>query len=86
MTKYTIITAFVTGLRRGYIRVKERGERDYIAIPATLRGKRGNLHAALEKFVQQGCTHYTVEQHQLEDSTKYCFTIYRGYKALTDHN
>ena len=80
MTKGNNDEVFVTGLRRGYIRVADRKESDYIAIPATLKGIRGNLRGALEKFANQGCTHYTVEQRQLDHSTQYCFTVYRGYK------
>lgn len=71
---------FVTGLRRGSIHVADRKESDFIVIPATLKGIRGNLRCALEKFIQQGCTHYTVEHRQYPDSTSYCFTVYRGYK------
>lgn len=71
---------FVTGLRRGYIRVADRTESDFIAIPATLKGIRGNLRRALEQFIAVGCTHYTVEDRQYQDSTSYCFTVYRGYK------
>lgn len=71
---------FVTGLRRGYIRVADRKESDFIAIPPTLKGIRGNLRWALEKFIAIGCTHYTVEDRQYPDSAHYCFTVYRGYK------
>lgn len=73
---------FVTGLRRGYIRVADRTESDFIAIPATLKGIRGNLRWALEKFIAVGCTHYTVEDRQYPDSSHYCFTVYRGYKEV----
>lgn len=71
---------FMTGLRRGYICVDNRKESDYIAIPATLKGIRGNLRWALQKFIAQGCTHYTIQNLQFKDTTQYCFTVYRGYK------
>lgn len=80
MTNYTYITKYLTGLRRGYIRVADRTESEKTAIPESLKGIRGNLRAALEDFAQQGCTHYTVEQRQLKTSTQYCYTLYRGYK------
>lgn len=82
MTKYTCITVYITGLRSGYIRISDRKESDFIAIPATLKGIRGNLRWALEKIIAQGCTHYTTQDYQT-DSTQYCFTIYRGYKEET---
>lgn len=80
MTNYTYITDFETGLRRGYIRVADRKVSDYIAIPDTLKGIRGNLRGALKKFIAQGCTHYTIQDLQYKNSTQYCFTIYSGYK------
>lgn len=80
MTKGYNDEVFVTGLRHGYIRVADRKEGDYIAIPATLKGIRGNLRWALQKFIAQGCTHYTIQNLQFENSTQYCFTVYRGYK------
>ena len=79
MTKY--ITNHITGLRRGYIRVENRKESDYIAIPATIDGIRGNLRFALKKFIVQGCTHYTIQNLQYKNSTQYCFTVYNGYKG-----
>lgn len=82
MTNYTCITNHITGLRRGYISVKNRKESDYIAIPATLKGIRGNLRCALEKFIAQGCTHYTTQDIQLAHSSQYCFTVYSGYKEV----
>ena len=75
-----LITSYETGLRRGYIRVADRKVSDYIAIPATLDGIRGNLRFALKKFIAQGCTYYTVQNLQYKNSTKYCFTVYNGYK------
>lgn len=80
MTNYTYITYFETGLRRGYIRVTDRNESDYIAIPATLKGIRGNLRCALKKFIAQSCTHYTIQDLQLAHSTQYCYTVYCGSK------
>lgn len=80
MTNYTYITDYLTGLRRGYIRVENRKESDYIAIPESLKGIRGNLRWALEKFIAQGCTHYTTQDLQLAHSAQYCYTLYRGYK------
>lgn len=80
MTNYTYITDFETGLRRGYIRVADRMESEKIAIPKSLKGIRGNLRCALEKFIAQGCTHYTVQNLQCINSTQYCFAIYTGYK------
>lgn len=71
---------FVTGLRRGYIRIDERKESEFMPIPSTIKGIRGNLRWALEKFIAAGCTHYTVENRQDPDSSHYCFTVYRGYK------
>ena len=82
MTKGNNDEVFVTGLRRGYIRISDRKEGDFIAIPESLKGIRGNLRWALEKFRQQGCTHYTVEDRQYPNSTSYCFTVYRGYKEV----
>lgn len=79
MANYTYITDFETGLRRGYICVADRKEGEYIALPETLKGLRGNLRKALEKFAKQGCTHYTMQDYQ-SNSTQYCFTVYRGYK------
>lgn len=43
MTKGNNDEVFVTGLRRGYICVSDRKESDFIAIPATLKGIRGNF-------------------------------------------
>ena len=80
MTKGYNDDVFVTGLRRGYIRVADRKMSDYIAIPATLKGIRGNLRFALEHFIANGCTHYTIQNLQYKNSTQYCFTVYRGYK------
>ena len=71
---------FVTGLRRGYIRVADRKESDFFAIPSTLKGLRGNLRWALEKFIASGCTHYTIQNLQYENSKQYYFMVYRGYK------
>lgn len=79
MTKGNNEAVFVTGLRRGYIRVADRVESDFIAIPSTLKGMRGNIRWALEKFSALDCTHYTVQNYQ-SDSVQYCFTVYRGYK------
>lgn len=82
MTSYGIITVYATGLKRGYIRIADRTESDKIALPESLKGIRGNARKALELFKRKGCTHYTVEQSQLINSTQYCFTVYRGYKEL----
>lgn len=77
-----LISSFETGLRRGYIRVAERKESELIPMPETLKGFRGNKRKALEKFANSNCTHYTVEERQLANSTKYCFTVYNGYKEV----
>ena len=77
-----LITSFETGLRRGSNNFTDRKESNYIAIPATLDGIRGNLRFALKKFIAQGCTHYTIQNLQYKNSTKYCFTVYNGYKEV----
>lgn len=82
MTNYTYITDYLTGLRRGYIRVADRTESEKIAIPESLKGIRGNLRWALEKFIAQGCTHYTTQDLQLAHSAQYCYTVYLGYKEV----
>lgn len=79
MTKYTYITSFETGMRRGYIRVAERKESEFISLPESLKGIRGNARWAMEKFKRNGCTHYTMQDYQ-SNSTQYCLTVYRGYK------
>ena len=80
MTKGNNEAVFVTGLRRGYICVANRKEGEYIALPESLKGLRGNLRKALEKFAKQGCTHYTIQDLQLAHNSQYCYTVYRGYK------
>ena len=83
MKKYLVEEApetFVTGLRRGYILVSERKESKRTPIPEDLRGIRGNRRKALEKFKEAGCTLYSYQDLQFPGSTRYCYTIYRGYK------
>lgn len=81
MTNYTFITDFCTGYSRGYIRVADRAEGDYIALPESLKGIRGNARKALDLFKRKGCTHYTITNQQHCHSTQYCYTVYRGYRA-----
>lgn len=85
MTKYTYITNFVTGLRREYILVSKRNESKFIALPGLddLKGIRGNIRKALTKFNMERCTHYTIQDLQLANSSQYCYTVYRGYKEET---
>ena len=85
MEIYSYITSFETGLRRGYIRVADRKESEYIALPESLKGIRGNTRRAMELFKRKGCTHYTMQDYQ-SNSTQYCLTIYRGYRKCTCQN
>lgn len=83
------VITYTTGSRWGYVHVADQGvESDFIPIPATLRGIRGNLRKALEAFRRHGCTHYTVANDQgvpcasdglYHYSTSYCYTVYTGY-------
>ena len=73
---------FSTGLRRGYIRVADRRESDYIPVPATVAGLRGNIRWAMEKAHDLGATHYTVENGQQYNSTQYCYSLYRFYQGV----
>lgn len=77
-----LITSFETGIRRGYISVADRKESELIPLPETLKGIRGNKRKALEKFANRKCTHYTIEERQLANSTQYCFTKFCGYRRL----
>lgn len=86
MTKYTYITDFVTGLRRDYITISKRNESEYMALPGLeqLKGIRGNIRKALTKFNTAGCSHYTIQDLQVANSSLYSFTIYRGYKEVNN--
>lgn len=88
MAKYEYITNFVTGLRREYILVSKRNESKYIALPGLddLKGIRGNIRKALTKFNIEGCTHYTIQDLQLDHSAQYCYTVYRGYKEVDNND
>lgn len=75
---------FVTGSRRGYVRVAYQGvEGPVQPIPDDLHGIRGNLRWALEYLRELGATHYTVADDQgVPDkgySTTYCYSVYYGY-------
>lgn len=83
MKKYLVEEApatFATGLRRGYIPLSKRQESNRIPIPDDLKGIRGNRHKALMRFKKLGCTTYSYQDQQCPGSTRYCYTIYRGYK------
>lgn len=78
------IAMFVTGSRRGYVRVAYRGKESQImAIPSSLKGLRGNERKALVYFQSRGATHYTIASHQGVPtkgySNQYCFDVYTGY-------
>lgn len=79
------IGVFVTGSRRGYVRVAERGkETPLMVIPTSLKGLRGNMRKALEYFQSKGATHYTIASYpgvpSKGYSNQYCFDVYRAYK------
>lgn len=79
---------YVTGSRRGYVKVKERGvESELMPIPKDLKGLRGNAKWSMRYLADQGATHYTVAQYQgvpnIGYSNYYCYAIYSGY-ILTD--
>ena len=81
----TQIAIFVTGSRRGYVRVAYRGKETHMMpIPSTLKGLRGNHRRALQYFISRGATHYTIASYQGVPtkgySNQYCFDIYTAYK------
>lgn len=60
-----VICEFVTGSRRGYIRVATRGvESDFYPVPHTLTGLRGNERKAMAYFQKRGATDYTIANYQ----------------------
>ena len=78
------IAIYVTGSRRGYIPVFDRGvESTPRPVPESLKGYVGNMRKALEKFRNLGCTHFTVCNKQGVPgkgySNRYCYTVYYGY-------
>lgn len=79
-----IIATYVTGSRKGYISVHNRGvETMATPVPESLKGYTGNMRKALEKFRDLGCTHYTLCNKQgvpgIGYSNRYCYTVYYGY-------
>lgn len=80
------ITEYVTGSCRGYIHVADRGEgTEFYRVPETVNGLRGNVRWAMRKFIDRGCTHYTVSYYQGVPgkgySNQYYYVVYTGYKA-----
>ena len=78
------IGTFVTGSRRGYVRVADRGvESPLTPVPASLKGLRGNERKAMECFQQKGATHYTKASYPgvpLKGySNQYCYDVYTAY-------
>ena len=80
-----VVCEFVTGSRRGYIRVAGRGvESDFYPVPDTLTGLRGNERKAMAYLQAKGAAHYTIASYQgvpLKGySNQYCYDVYTGYK------
>lgn len=79
------VANFVTGSKRGYVKVKNQGiESEYIKIPNSLKGQRGNIRRALESFTAKGATHYTITEYQGVPgkgySSQYKYAEYKGYR------
>ena len=75
---------FVTGLRRGYIRIDDRQETPIAVIPERrqldrIHGNTG-FRRAMEQFLDSGCTHYTMADLQSNNSKQFCYSVYYGYK------
>lgn len=81
------IADYVTGSRRGYIRVADRDtESGLKPIPTDVTGLRGNYRKAMVYLNLKGATCYTISHCQgVPDkgySNQYCYTVYRGYKEV----
>ncbi len=81
---YVHVAVYETGSHYGYVPVAKRGvESDFIPVPATLKGLRGNMRKAMAFLQSHGATHYTKASCQGVPgkgySTQYCYDIYTGY-------
>lgn len=75
------IVSFETGSSRGYCSVKECGlESDFIKVPDSLKGLRGNFRKAMSLFIDNDCDYYTVAKFPYYRSNQYCYYVYYGYK------
>ena len=81
--KTRMVTDFVTGSRRGYIHAAERGkESQMYTLPKSSERLRGNAKKLVEKFLDAGCTHYTIKKYQGTErgySNNYYYLVYTGY-------
>lgn len=83
------ICDYVTGSRRGYICVANRGvESEFCHVPDTLSGLRGNERKAMAYLRANGASHYTIASYQGVPykgySNQYCYAVYTGYDAGQD--
>ena len=70
-----------TGLRRGYVRVAERGIPERVDIKAALfQHKRSNEYKLVKALVDYGCKDVFVERHQDSRSSQYMYYTYIGHK------
>ena len=77
------VVRFETGSKRGYCTVKEDGvEGDFIKVPDSIKGLRGNFRKAIELFIANGCEYYTVCKCRYYSSNSYHYLIYYGYKSV----
>ena len=72
---------YLTGLRRGYVKVADRKVSELKPVPENLNGLRGNFRKAMQRCIESGCNFYTTQDQQDSRSNQYCYTIYRGYFA-----
>lgn len=78
------ISSFVTGSRRGYIKVAHRlVESEPLPIPEDMQRFSGNKKKALAYLKEKGANYYAVAHSQGVPSkgysNQYCYSIYYGY-------